>query len=259
MGIKDKLGSAWKWAKRLYIGAFILTNLHIGYDYITRDEDPSLTQANFLKVEEFGYYDPQTGQHAHLTLYGEVHCYSKQEEAWARGMVDYHENFAFEAGSDYYESKSLDQIIQEAIMMPPAFVSLLYFNLGSDRNFLNLSGIAEEKGYYVHPLDVSRYKDFTIGQRIKLVAGIWALAPFSPSLYYVGKEFSRQNLMTEEDESDHQAMIASRDSTMANEIVKIFRENKYETLCAGAGIAHFEGIKNNLKKVVILEPRERPP
>ncbi len=233
----------------LYVSAYILTTSAAIIDNRFISKEKIEDSVNNLHVHNFNInIDDEKN---YLTLSGECHIYTKQEYEVAKSIVNKHRHFAAECGSDVMEnitSGNLMYCLVAGITYKPY---LYFFQLGSDRHYDTISELAEEKGYFIHALEDpdDPFDNLSFSERCQFLGDIIASAFVAPIGYFRGKYEAPLDASAVANYRFKNSLITKRDSVMAENIIKLLSEDEIDSLSANIGLAHLDGVINNLHKL----------
>ena len=195
------------------------------------------------------------GKEKQLTLVGENHDYNKTEHEIAQKLVDEHEHFANECGSDPFENVSVGNFLYGLAVATPLAITDFYQNLGDGRWYNSIDDVAEERGYNVYALEKADdpFNNISGGEKARLFGESVFSALTAPLAYYRAKNETPYNASEYANFTYRESLIDSRDKVMAGGIVDLLKKNEIDKLLAGVGRAHLEGVIANLSKQVELQ------
>lgn len=253
MGLKKAVKKGIKW---LYVGygtAYALVSGHIGYDYLMYNK-PRIERGETVQhLEVHRYKVAINGKEKEVTIAGEYHSYNKTEYEIGKKLVEEHEHFASECGSDFFATMSTGDLIYMSMLAIPSIVPFFYNDVGSGRGYPSISDIAEQRGYYVDALEgeLNLFKDMPISGKTELVMMVASDLVTAPLMYYRGKNETTYDPKKVEYMAKIM-LVDKRDKVMAHGIVDLLKEDDIDKLLVNIGRGHLEGVTYNLSQQLVL-------
>ncbi len=254
--IKEYVQTGWKWTNRAYLTAFLATSLHVGYDFYTSNL-PRIERGETVQILEVHRYRVNVdgnGKEKYLTLVGENHDYNQTEHEIAQKLVNEHQHFADECGSDLFENISIGNFLYASAVAIPLIITDFYQNLGDGRWYDSIDAIAEERGYKVHALEKvdDPFNNMSAGGKARLFGESVFSALTAPLAYYEAKNETPYDASKYANFAYRESLIDSRDPVMAQGIVDLLKKDEIDKLLAEVGRIHLEGVISNLSKQIEL-------
>ena len=237
-----------KWVLVPYIALYSLASGYAAFDYnafnssrIEQDQTQSL-QIRKYKVR----FD---NKEKHLTLVGENHFYNRVEFELGITLINGHNAFANEFGSDS-KLPSGDELLNRVIgyLSVP---SALFYVFGSGRFYPPISVMAEAAGHNIHGLEESPFSDLSTKEKASILYSSASSILIAPLDYYFARSEDSRDLRDSclEDEP----LIAKRDPIMGFNLASLLKSDDVDNLLGTVGVCHLDGVVKTLSKQIELE------
>src|SRR3989338_2855992 len=168
--------------KKAYLVALLATNLAIGFDYSIFNH-PRIERGETLRYLQVQKYKVKVcGTEKNLTLVGENHWYTREENEIAKRLVDKHKYFASEVGEGLSLSK--ENALYLIGLSIPIRAGGIYFGLGSGRWYDTIGDLAKEKGHRVRALENDPLMHLSFIEKVGLLGTTYLNLLWVPLSYY---------------------------------------------------------------------------
>ena len=255
MTLKKTAGRVLRLGIGLYLAGYLAVSGHVGYDFIKHNL-PRIEQRQTVQILKVNKYKLNVnGKEKYLTLAGENHFYNQTEYETAIKLVDEHQHFADECGSDAFENISCKNSLYTLAVGIPFKITSFYSHLGNGRWYYSIDDIAEDRGYKVHALEDpdDPFDNMSRGEKIRLFGIAMYSALIAPLYYYDAKKEKPFDQKRIDNFRFKDSLVDKRDITMANGIINLLQKEEIDKLLVSIGRGHLEGVIKSLSQQLTLD------